>query len=122
MKRLVTIFGLTSAMLSALIITSDSFAPAQAQETRRACTREYNPVCAQRGRDRQTFSNACVARSQGYRIRHRGECERRRPRDQVMCPMIYKPVCGVRGGSIRTFGNSCQAGAEGYRILRNRPC
>ena len=40
----------------------------------RACTMEYNPVCAQRGRDRRTFGNACSADAEGYRIVSPGEC------------------------------------------------
>ena len=43
------------------------------------CTREYAPVCGERGRDRQTFANACEARSSGYDIVGRGECRFRRP-------------------------------------------
>lgn len=43
------------------------------------CTREYAPVCGERGRDRQTFANACEARSSGYGIIGRGECQFRRP-------------------------------------------
>ncbi|WP_421581484.1 Kazal-type serine protease inhibitor family protein [Shinella sp. M31] len=60
----------------------------------RACTREYAPVCGSRGRDRQTFANACEARSSGYDVIGRGECQfsrpdtgwednRERPRDRV---------------------------------------
>lgn len=45
----------------------------------RACTREYAPVCGSRGRDRQTFANACEARSSGYDVIGRGECQFRRP-------------------------------------------
>ena len=40
----------------------------------RVCTMEYNPVCAQRGRDRRTFGNACSADAEGYRIVSPGEC------------------------------------------------
>ena len=48
------------------------------------CTREYAPVCGERGRDRQTFANACEARASGYDILGRGECRFRRPdRDPV---------------------------------------
>ena len=48
------------------------------------CTREYSPVCGESGGDRQTFANACEARSSGYRIVGRGECQFRRPdRDPV---------------------------------------
>ncbi|MCR6500230.1 hypothetical protein MUO32_14365 [Shinella sp. CPCC 101442] len=45
----------------------------------RACTREYAPVCGSRGRDRQTFANACEARSSGFDVIGRGECQSRRP-------------------------------------------
>src|SRR5690606_24729584 len=45
----------------------------------RACTREYAPVCGQRGRERQTFANACAARASGYDIKGRGECQITRP-------------------------------------------
>lgn len=93
------------------------------------CTREYAPVCGQRGRDRETFSNACMARSDGYRVLYRGRCERDRPgrpgrpdRPTAACPMIYAPVCARRGPVVRTFGNSCQANADGYRIVRRGPC
>lgn len=48
----------------------------------RACTREYAPVCGARGRDRQTFANACEARKSGYDIMGRGECQFGRPGDQ----------------------------------------
>lgn len=40
----------------------------------RVCTMEYNPVCAQSGRDRKTFGNACSADAEGYRVVSRGEC------------------------------------------------
>lgn len=39
-----------------------------------ACTREYRPVCAQRGGDRQTFANSCSAENAGYRIVRNGQC------------------------------------------------
>ncbi len=38
------------------------------------CTREYDPVCARRGDDRQTFNNGCLAEEAGYRILRPGEC------------------------------------------------
>lgn len=40
----------------------------------RACTREYAPVCARRGRDVRTFGNACEARAADYRILGAGRC------------------------------------------------
>jgi len=39
-----------------------------------ACTREYMPVCARRGNDRQTFPNRCEAERAGYRITGGGQC------------------------------------------------
>src|SRR5690606_35787620 len=44
-----------------------------------ACTREYAPVCAQRGGERRSFGNACMARADGYRILNDGECRAERP-------------------------------------------
>jgi hypothetical protein len=38
------------------------------------CTREYDPVCATRGKGRKTFGNACEAQAAGYRIVHGGRC------------------------------------------------
>ncbi|MAY62323.1 MAG: hypothetical protein CML29_08930 [Rhizobiales bacterium] len=40
----------------------------------RICTRIYDPVCATRGRQSQTFPNACEAQSAGWDIRHGGQC------------------------------------------------
>ena len=39
-----------------------------------ACTFEHAPVCAERRGDRQTFSNSCMARADGYRVVHAGQC------------------------------------------------
>lgn len=39
-----------------------------------ACTREYAPVCARRGRETRTFPNACEARSADYRVIGSGRC------------------------------------------------
>jgi len=44
------------------------------RDNQRACTMEYRPVCAQRGRDRKTFGNACSADAEGYRVVSPGEC------------------------------------------------
>jgi hypothetical protein len=42
----------------------------------RACTREYRPVCAQRGGRTQTFPNICEAGNAGYAVIGQGECRR----------------------------------------------
>lgn len=96
------------------------------------CTREYAPVCGQRGDDRRTFGNACMARADGYRIVGQGECRRGgggdgggggwgRPPQQA-CTMDYRPVCGERRGDRQTFSNACVAEAEGYRVVREGEC
>jgi len=84
------------------------------------CTREYDPVCAERGRDRRTFGNACMARAEGYRIAERGECRRAGP--PQACTFEYRPVCAVYDGQRRTFGNACQAEVEGFRVVREGEC
>lgn len=38
------------------------------------CTREYAPVCAARGWQRKTFSNACMAQAERYRVVSQGPC------------------------------------------------
>jgi hypothetical protein len=88
------------------------------------CTREYAPVCAVRGGDRQTFGNECVAQSEGYRVIADGECRRSEPAPppQVSCTMQYDPVCAVRGRDRRTFGNACEADVAGYEIIRGGEC
>ena len=89
------------------------------------CTQQYDPVCAERRGDRQTFGNACMARAEGYRIVSRGECRPGRPdrppRERA-CTREYAPVCARRGGDVRTFGNSCEAEAARYRIVRRGQC
>ena len=46
-----------------------------------ACTREFAPVCAMQRGQQRTFENACVARSQRWRIVHNGPCAERPRRD-----------------------------------------
>ncbi|MBB3315835.1 hypothetical protein FHT76_005564 [Rhizobium sp. BK176] len=40
------------------------------------CTREYAPVCGQRGPSVRTFSNACEARAANFTVINRGQCRR----------------------------------------------
>lgn len=40
------------------------------------CTREYRPVCGERGGRTQSFPNACEARNAGYGVISSGECRR----------------------------------------------
>lgn len=90
------------------------------------CTREYEPVCARRGGDRQTFANACMARRSGYRVIGDGQCRGGgwddggdRPQ---FCTREYAPVCARRYGQLRTFPNSCEARAAGWRIVDGGSC
>lgn len=94
-----------------------------------ACTFEYAPVCAERGRDRQTFGNACQARVDGYRIVSQGECRRGGggvgpgpDRGPQACTREYQPVCAARGGREQTFGNECVARADGFRVIYDGEC
>ncbi len=40
-----------------------------------ACTMEYAPVCAVKGKERRTFSNACMAKAEGFSVDRAGTCE-----------------------------------------------
>jgi hypothetical protein len=90
------------------------------------CTREYAPVCARRGPDRQTFANGCLADRAGYRIVSRGECRRGGEDDDdgrpAFCTREYAPVCASRRGQTRTFPNACEARAADWRIIGEGSC
>jgi hypothetical protein len=90
------------------------------------CTMEYAPVCAERGRDRQTFPNACEARSNGYDVLGRGECRGERPdsrpNDGRACTRELAPICGQRGRDRQTFPNACEARSSGYDIIGRGEC
>lgn len=94
----------------------------------RACTQQYDPVCARRGGERRTFSNSCMARASGADVVHEGECGRRggrdrdRDRESRACTREYAPVCARRGRDTRTFPNSCEAQREDYRIVADGRC
>ncbi|MCA0022655.1 Kazal-type serine protease inhibitor family protein, partial [Mesorhizobium sp. B264B1A] len=64
------------------------------------CTKQYEPVCARRGGDRQTFANACLADRAGYRIVRDGPCRDggEGGGEQTFCTREYAPVCAPRGG------------------------
>ena len=95
------------------------------QDRPTACTFEHAPVCGERRGDRETFSNACLARSQGFRVLHPGECRRggnRPPPQAQFCTREYAPVCARRGSSFRTFSNRCEADRADFRVVRRGPC
>lgn len=92
----------------------------------RYCSREYQPVCASRGGDRRTFSNACRADAAGYSVLRYGECRRGgeySERPPEFCSREYRPVCAVSSlGAVRDFPNACEAKAANYRIVGDGPC
>lgn len=60
-----------SSLLTACVVDPGP-PPTGGQAT--ACTFEYAPVCGEKFNRRETYSNACMARADGARIVHRGEC------------------------------------------------
>ncbi|WP_407866635.1 Kazal-type serine protease inhibitor domain-containing protein [Phyllobacterium phragmitis] len=90
-----------------------------------ACTFENAPVCARRGNQLRTFTNACLAQSRGFQVVRRGPCRTsagpvwNRP---AACTREFAPVCAVRANVRRTFDNSCLARASGFRPVRPGRC
>lgn len=118
--------AVVATVLAACVVVEEGPGPRPPRPDRppEMCTREYNPVCGERRGQRETFSNPCMARADGYRIVHGGECRRERPpqRPEIGCTMQYDPVCAVRGNSRRTFGNACSAQSEGFRVVSQGEC
>ncbi|RRH95647.1 peptidase [Mesorhizobium tamadayense] len=122
---------LLSALLAACtVVADDGPRPRPPRPQPQFCTMQYDPVCARRGGDRQTFANACLADRAGYRIVRDGPC-----RDggaggdgggggggETFCTREYAPVCARRLGEARTFPNACEARAADYRIVGDGPC
>ena len=125
---------LSAGLLAACtaVVVEDRPRPPRPGGPPQACTMQYDPVCAARGGNRQTFGNACEAERAGYGIIHPGECRRGgsgwtgprpgSPDRPQFCTREYAPVCAVRGGSRQTFGNACEAEAADYRIIRDGRC
>jgi hypothetical protein len=114
-----------STLLAACTVVVDegpNYRPPRPEPT--FCTREYEPVCARRGPDRQSFSNACLARRAGYRVVSDGLCRGGSSGDDgpTFCTREYAPVCARRGGSFRTFSNACEARAADWRVVSGGPC
>ncbi|MCG6114332.1 MAG: Kazal-type serine protease inhibitor [Mesorhizobium sp.] len=91
----------------------------------------YDPVCGETRRGRQTYGNACEAGQDRARIVYPGECRRDRSerpverlprRDEYACPQIYQPVCANLNGQTRTFGNACSAGQQGAQVIYDGEC
>ncbi len=125
LTRPIAVLMLALGFLSACTVVVDEPRPGP-RPTRppQACTMEYNPVCGQRGRRTQTFSNACQARSEGFQVIGRGECRRDddRPSEGQFCTREFAPVCGQRGGRVQTFSNACEAGGAGFRVVHRGEC
>ncbi|RWC41085.1 MAG: peptidase [Mesorhizobium sp.] len=140
MKFLAAIFSrqgfailLLSAILAACTVVVDDDGPGPHPRPPRPepqyCSKQYEPVCARRGGDRQTFANACLADRAGYRIVRDGPCRDGGDgggggggEEQTFCTREYAPVCARRHGEMRTFPNACEARASDYRVVDDGPC
>ena len=132
MKRSGLILAALGLILSSCTVTVDEGNPPPRPRPPRPeiCPRIYQPVCAERFGERQSFPNACVAETRGFDVRYGGECRSRPPRprpkplpgDGVACPMIYAPVCAQKSDIRRTFENSCVAGASDFRVVYEGEC
>jgi hypothetical protein len=115
-------FLLTVVTVSACtVVVEQSPAPVRPQ----ACTFEYAPVCARRGSQQRTFSNACMARASGFRPVYRGQCRasiQPGPPRPAVCTREFAPVCAVRGDRTRSFNNACLARADGFRVIHAGRC
>ena len=116
--------------------------PGTCQEKPVFCTFEFNPVC---GCDGNTYSNPCVAASEGVNVVSQGACVveeqcntnadcdeadycfsengcdapgvcQNRPQ---LCTREFRPVCGCDG---RTYGNACEAAAAGVNVRQEGAC
>ncbi|AZO61594.1 MULTISPECIES: Kazal-type serine protease inhibitor domain-containing protein [unclassified Mesorhizobium] len=120
--------GLVALLLSALlaactVVVDEGPRPRPPRPHPQLCTMQYEPVCARRGGDRQTFANACLAERAGYRIVRDGPCrDGGGGGEQTFCTREYAPVCARRYGEVRTFPNACEARAADYRIIGDGPC
>jgi hypothetical protein len=122
------VLSLVAAVLMSCTVVVDERDPIP-EPGPRYCTREYQPVCARRGGDRQTFSNACRAEASGYSVIRYGECRRGGgggddyDRPPEFCSREYRPVCAVNDrGGVRDFPNACEAQAANWRVVGDGPC
>ncbi|MER9052642.1 Kazal-type serine protease inhibitor [Mesorhizobium sp. M0213] len=118
-----SILFLSAILAACTVVVDEGPGPRPPWPGPQFCTRQYDPVCARRGGDRQTFANACLAERAGYRIIREGECRRGGGGgEQTFCTREYRPVCARRHGELRTFPNECEARAADYRVVDDGPC
>lgn len=148
--RRATIASLLSVILASCVVVDEGPGPRPLPPRPgpgpQFCTREYDPVCARRGNERQTFANSCMAEAAGFRIIRGGECRGGGDTgwngggggggwngggggwngggggSEQFCTREYRPVCGQRGGTLRTFPNGCEADSAGFRVVDQGPC
>jgi hypothetical protein len=121
--KLRSLFGLAAILLLGIVgctVVVDE--PRPGPRPGGICTREYDPVCARRGDQQRTFSNACLADGADWRVVHRGECRRQEPPRERACTREYAPVCARRGDQRRTFPNGCEADRADWRVVHSGEC
>ncbi|MBN9551579.1 MAG: peptidase [Alphaproteobacteria bacterium] len=117
------VFILSALLAACTVVVDDGPGPRPPRPRPQLCTMQYQPVCARRAGDRQTFANACLAEREGYRIVRDGPCrDAGGGGEQTFCTREYAPVCASRHGQVRTFPNACEARAADYRIVGDGPC
>jgi hypothetical protein len=77
------------------------------------CSKYFDPVCATNG---VTFRNKCDALCQGFKIKHRGTCNKP---CNGRCPTLVKPVCGRDG---LTYRNRCVLRSNLVDFRHNGKC
>lgn len=87
------------------------------------CTTEYQPVCVVDSTSgvQLRFSNACLARCEGYDESDFVRCEDGGG-GVCECPEYYDPVCVAVGRDTLNFPNFCFAECEGYLPHEFIPC
>ncbi|MFD2053460.1 Kazal-type serine protease inhibitor [Mesorhizobium calcicola] len=117
------ILFLSVILAACTVVVDEGPGPRAPRPEPQFCSRQYEPVCARRGGDRQTFANACLADRAGYRIVRDGPCrDGGDGEEQTFCTREYAPVCARRHGELRTFPNACEARAADYRVIDGGPC
>lgn len=75
MRSAITAIGLATMFVTTGCVENMPGPDRPRPEKPKVCTQEYAPVCAVRGRQRKTFSNACMARAERYTVVGEGACK-----------------------------------------------